>query len=212
MPITKIQELILDDSEEKQHEKQHNSNKLFPVSTLIHSVKNRFAKNSYIIAIKMKVYILIFCIFRPFELSVRKYNNMDILVISFEKGLTLLMSNNEEKRPRMNGVAHLDKHRKFLPSFGKYLHWITFIFPTNFRFPSQIMLTNRLLQACRLMNVGASACFLTSPFQDECAFDKECKIEIVDNIDTIDKIEPHSPYSTIDIEMIKHETEVKIET
>jgi len=117
----------------------------YPVSTLVQSVGNR-----------------------PFELSLRTIHALQLLILTFPRGLTLLMAANDVNRPIVNGVAQLDVHRKFLPAFEKYLHWITFTFPTTgTKVQAQIMLANRLEAACNLIQGGACACFLNSPFRQQ---------------------------------------------
>merc|ERR1719319_446518 len=89
-----------------------------------------------------------------------------MLVLSFPRGLTLLMASTDANRPSYGGLAQLDVHRKFLPSFNKYLHWISFTFQeTGRKVQAQIMLPTRLTAACQLVQGGAQACFLQSPFR-----------------------------------------------
>jgi len=103
---------------------------------------------------------------RPFHMSIQTVHNLQLLILTFPRGLTLLMSPSDAKRPQSNGIAQLDVHRKFLPAFGKYLHWITFTFQgTGTNVKAQIMLPSRLAAACNLIQGGASACFINCPFR-----------------------------------------------
>jgi len=103
---------------------------------------------------------------RPFHISLHTVHNLQLFILTFPRGLTLLMSPSDPKRPTANGVAQLDVHRKFLPTFGKYLHWITFTFQgTGNNVKAQIMLPTRLEAACNLIQGGASACFINCPFR-----------------------------------------------
>jgi len=103
---------------------------------------------------------------RPYHLTLQTVHNLSLVVLSFPRGLTLLMSPSDPHVPSQDGAAQLDVHRKFLPNYGKYLHWITFTFQgkgTNTK--AQIMLPTRLEAACQLINGGASACFINCPFR-----------------------------------------------
>lgn len=102
---------------------------------------------------------------RPFEISDKEINNTQLLILTFPSGLTLLMPHADIKRPTENGVAKIDVHRKFLPTFGKYLHWIVFTFPkTGNQIKAQIMKQDRLEASYNLIHGGASACFISNPY------------------------------------------------
>lgn len=101
---------------------------------------------------------------RPFKVVQMMVQQQLMLILSFRSGITLLMPTTDANRPTEGGVAQLDVHRKFLPSFNKYLHWISFTFQgTGGNVLAQIMLPTRLAAACQLVKGGASACFLQSP-------------------------------------------------
>jgi len=102
---------------------------------------------------------------RSFKVTRMMVAQQMMLVLSFPRGLTLLTPDSDSNQPTENGVAQLDVHRKFLPSFNKYLHWISFTFTTGHKVQAQIMLPTRLSAACQLVQGGASACFLHCPFR-----------------------------------------------
>lgn len=105
---------------------------------------------------------------RPFELSLRTINNLQLLILTFPRGLFLLMAANNANCPTVNGESELNVHRKFIPAFKKYLHWITFTFTTTgTKVHAQIMMANRLEAAGNLTQGGGSACFLESPFKQQ---------------------------------------------
>jgi hypothetical protein len=149
-PVHLVADANLEPSEDQQEQEQVQQNEpaqppQYPVSTLVQSVGNR-----------------------PFEISLRTIHNLQLLILTFPRGLTLLMAATDANRPAVNGAAQLDVHRKFLPAFEKYLHWITFTFPTTgTKVQAQIMLANRLEAACNLIQGGACACFLNSPFRQQ---------------------------------------------
>ena len=98
----------------------------------------------------------------------RSVDGHQLCVITFpgHRGLTLLLSPSHPHCPRgMVGLVQLDVHRKYLTTYGKYLHWVTFTFqPTGHRVQAQIMLPSRLNEAYNMVEGGAAACFINSPF------------------------------------------------
>ena len=102
---------------------------------------------------------------RRYATSVCTYGQFHLCLLTFPHGLTLLMSPSHSLLPLMNGEAQLDVHRKFLPDFGKFLHWITFTFENGVsRVKAQIMLPNRVGAACNMVKGDVAAAFIHSPF------------------------------------------------
>ena len=99
---------------------------------------------------------------RPYQTVITTINQIPLAILKFQRGLSLLMSPSSPLLPAMTGEAHLDVHRKFLPMFGKYLHWITFIFHGS-RVMAQIMLPKRLGAAYTMVHGGSAAVFMNSP-------------------------------------------------
>ena len=101
-------------------------------------------------------------------MSNKRIYNVDLVVLTFTGGLTLLMSRNQINRPLINGYAKLGLHRKFLPEHHKFIHWINFDFMENsFKFAAQIMLSTRLQAGCTMIEEGQQSntccCFLNNP-------------------------------------------------
>ena len=116
---------------------------VFPVVTLVQSVGNR-----------------------PYELSTRTVHATPVAILTFPRGLTLMVPAHALDHLNQLGSARLDVHRKFLPNFGKYLHWIVFTFmQTGNRIKAQIVLRTRLAAACQMIREGGSACFLENPLR-----------------------------------------------
>ena len=116
---------------------------VFPVVTLVQSVGNR-----------------------PYELSTRTVHATPVVILTFPRGLTLMVPAHALDHLNQLGSARLDVHRKFLPNFGKYLHWIVFTFmQTGNRIKAQIVLRTRLAAACQMIREGGSACFLGNPLR-----------------------------------------------
>ena len=116
---------------------------VFPVVTLVQSVGNR-----------------------SYELSTRTVHATPVIILTFPRGLTLMVPAHALDHLNQLGSARLDVHRKFLPNFGKYLHWIVFTFmQTGNRIKAQIVLRTRLAAACQMIREGGSACFLGNPLR-----------------------------------------------
>ena len=116
---------------------------VFPVVTLVQSVGNR-----------------------PYELSTRIVHATPVAILTFPRGLTLMVPAHALDHLSQLGSARLAVHRKFLPNFGKYLHWIAFTFvQSGIRITAQIVLTTRLAAACQMIREGGTACFLANPLR-----------------------------------------------
>ena len=113
---------------------------VFPVVTLVQSVGNR-----------------------PYELSTRTVHATPVAILTFPRGLTLMVPAHALDHLNQLGSARLDVHRKFLPNFGKY-QVFTFMQSGN-RIKAQIVLTTRLAAACQVVREGGSACFLGNPLR-----------------------------------------------
>lgn len=101
---------------------------------------------------------------RPYRTVLTTLNQIPIGILKFPRGLTLFMSPSSPLFPATTGEAHLDVHRKFLPIFGKFLHWITFTFPGS-RVKAQIMIPRRLEFAYNMVRGGSAAVFVNPPLQ-----------------------------------------------
>ena len=101
---------------------------------------------------------------RPYQTFLTTINQVPLATLKFPMGMTLLMSPSDPLLPATTGEARVDVHRKFLPIFGKFLHWISFWFPTT-RVKAQIMRPNRTMAAYDLVRGGAAAVFINSPFR-----------------------------------------------
>jgi hypothetical protein len=103
----------------------------------------------------------------PYKISSQTVvNGQEVMILTFAGGLTLLMASNDPNPPNMEGVAELDVHRKLLPAYGKYLHWICFSFPDRgVIVRAQLMLPSRLQAALVMVTSGAAAAFVQSPFR-----------------------------------------------
>ena len=101
---------------------------------------------------------------RPYRTVLTTLNQIPIGILKFPRGLTLFMSPSSPLFPATTGEAHLDIHRKFLPIFGKFLHWITFTFPGS-RVKAQIMIPRRLEFAYNMVRGGSAAVFVNPPLQ-----------------------------------------------
>ena len=125
------------------HQPEQEGQAQYQVSTLVQSVGNR-----------------------SFELSKRKIDGTEILILEFPRGLTVLMAANDDKQPKDKGRAKLEVHRKFITQHEKYLHWIRFTFITEeTEIQAQIMLQSRLGAAINLIRQRAYACFLQNPLR-----------------------------------------------
>ena len=115
----------------------------FPVATLVQTVGNR-----------------------PYELSTRIVHGTLVTILTFPAGLTLMIPSQALNHLNQVGTARLAVHRKFLPDFGKYLHWIAFTFvQSGIRITAQIVLMTRLVAACQMISEGGTACFLANPLR-----------------------------------------------
>ena len=75
----------------------------------------------------------------------------------------------------MSGLVTLDVHRKFLPSHGKYLHWLQLTFPSSGATArAQVLLPGRLGAALAMVERGASAAFVNSPVHRHRKIEKLC--------------------------------------
>ena len=126
------------------------------------------------------------------SLCLRKYSNsiqtrgnhqLCVITILSHTSLTLIMSECNPLRPHItNGLVKVDVHRKFLPYYGKFLHWISFIFMGScLRVQAQIMLPGRLDAAYTMVEGGAAACFVNSPFRLERRAQRKNKRQIIQN-------------------------------
>ena len=113
---------------------------------------------------------------RPYQTVMTTIHQTPLAILKFQRGLSLLMSPSCPLLPAMTGQAHLVVYRKFLPTFGKYLHWIKFSFNGS-RVLAQIMLPRRLGAACNLVAGGAAAVFMNPPLQRRSIFKnkRRCK-------------------------------------
>jgi len=103
----------------------------------------------------------------PYKISSQQVvNGQEVMILTFAGGLTLLMSPNDPNPPNMEGMAELDVHRKLLPAYGKYLHWICLSFPNRgVIVRAQLMLPGRLQAALAMVSSGAAAAFVQPPFR-----------------------------------------------
>ena len=103
---------------------------------------------------------------RPYELSTRVIHDTPVAILTFPAGLTLMVPSQVLNHLNQVGTARLAVHRKFLPNFGKYLHWIAFTFVQfGIRITAQIVLVTRLAAACQMIREGGTACFLANPLR-----------------------------------------------
>ena len=116
---------------------------VFPVSTLVQTVGNR-----------------------PYERSTRVIHGTSVAVLAFPSGLTLLIPSQALNHLDQAGTARLSVHRKFLTGYGRYLHWMAFVFvQSGIKVTAQIMLMSRLEAACQMIGGGGTACFLANPLR-----------------------------------------------
>ena len=88
-------------------------------------------------------------------------------ILSFNRGLTLILPEDAENHPHTDGQCDIFVHRRFLNQYEKFLHWIIFVFknPNNqISIPAQIMLSTRVGAGCEITKDGGAACFLNNPF------------------------------------------------
>ena len=112
----------------------------YPVSTLVQSVGQR-----------------------PFKIRRQELPGVNLTVLTFPRGLTLIINGDDPNQPPSEGIAHLEVHRKFIPIYQKYLHWMTFTIPmVQNKVRAQIMPPNRFEAACEMVKWGAAACFINS--------------------------------------------------
>lgn len=103
---------------------------------------------------------------RGFVKTQRNVDGMEVLVLSFPRGLTILMAANNENRPIANGLAEMSVHRKFITPAAMYLHWVSITFTIGGpKIQAQIMKQDRLSAALAMVRGGAYACFLRSPLR-----------------------------------------------
>ena len=115
----------------------------FPVATLVQTVGNR-----------------------PYELSTRVVYGTLVTILTFPAGLTLMIPSQALNHLNQVGTARLAVHRKFLPDYGRYLHWIAFTFvQSGIKITAQIVLMSRLAAACQMISEGGTACFLANPLR-----------------------------------------------
>jgi len=106
---------------------------------------------------------------RNYHLTKKTLSGVEMLILVFPgvangPRLTLLMPAANPFPPNLYKEAQLDVHRKFLTSYGKFLHWISFGFPgLEGSVQAQIMLPTRLEAAVDMIKKGSSACFLDCP-------------------------------------------------
>ena len=104
---------------------------------------------------------------KAFLLGRRRIGANTFKIVSFERGLTLILPEDAENHPHTDGRADIHVHRKFLNNFGKFLHWIIFSFNnpnSRISIPAQIMLPHRFDAGCEIVRNGGTACFLANPF------------------------------------------------
>ena len=115
----------------------------FPVATLVQTVGNR-----------------------PYELSTRVVYGTPVAILTFPAGLTLMIPSHALNHLNQVGTARLAVHRKFLPDYGRYLHWMAFMFvQSGIKVTAQIVLVSRLGAACQMISEGGTACFLANPLR-----------------------------------------------
>ena len=116
---------------------------VFPVTTLVQTVGNR-----------------------PYERSTRVIYGTSVAVLTFPSGITLLIPSQALNHLDQAGTARLSVHRKFLTGYGRYLHWMAFMFvQSGIKVTTQIVLMSRLAAACQMVSEGGTACFLANPLR-----------------------------------------------
>ena len=116
---------------------------VFPVSTLVQTVGDR-----------------------PYERSTRVIYGTSVAVLAFPSGLTLLIPSQALNHLDQAGTARLSVHRKFLTGYGRYLHWMAFMFvQSGIKITAQILLMSRLEAACQMIGGGGTASFLDNPLR-----------------------------------------------
>ena len=115
----------------------------FPVATLIQTVGNR-----------------------PYKRTTRVIHGVLVTVLTFPTGLTLMVPPQALNHLEQVGTGRLSVHRKFLPDYGRFLHWIAFEFVRyGIRITAQVMLMSRLAAASQMISEGGTACFLANPLR-----------------------------------------------
>ena len=106
--------------------------------------------------------------YRRYETSQRTVGHHHLTTIMFTpSGLTVIMSPSHPQHPaKGSGNGKLELHRKLLPEYGKFLHWVTIAFAgTDGKLNAQIVLPGRLAAACQMTEGGAAAAFVNPPFR-----------------------------------------------
>ena len=116
---------------------------VFPVTTLVQTVGNR-----------------------PYERSARVIYGTSVAILTFPSGITLMIPSQALSHLDQVGTARLTVHRKFLTDYGRYLHWLAFMFvQSGIKVTAQIVLVSRLGAACQMISEGGTACFLANPLR-----------------------------------------------
>ena len=102
---------------------------------------------------------------KNFLISRRTVEGTKILIVTFPRGLTILMNANNVNRPRCPGEATIEVHRRFITREAKWLHYVRILFIHGRQIQAQILLPSRLSAALELIKGGHCGCFLQNPLR-----------------------------------------------
>ena len=102
---------------------------------------------------------------KNFLISRRTIRGTELLIVTFPRGLTILMNANNVNRPRCPGEATIEVHRRFITREAKWLHYVRILFIHGRQIQAQILLPSRLSAALELIKCGGSGCFLQNPLR-----------------------------------------------
>ena len=98
----------------------------------------------------------------------RRIGQQDITSIKFNHmGLTVILSTSHPQTPpNCSGNANLAIYRKFLPDYGKFLHYVIIAFSgSDTKLKVQVLLTGRLTAGLQMIQRGCAAAFTNPPFR-----------------------------------------------
>ena len=97
----------------------------------------------------------------PYRMNQILVEDLQLSILTFPQGLTVLMATNDPKRPAEDGLAWVGKYARYEPNRKIYIPIIIITFPlTNTSLSTHIRDIESLNQAVEIIKGGSDVCFI----------------------------------------------------
>ena len=97
----------------------------------------------------------------PYKIKFEVRNNIQICIMTFPRGRTVLMAASDPKRPTAEGIAWVVEYTQYLANTRRYQPYsMITLTSTGHSFRTQMMERNTLENACEIICTGNYPCFI----------------------------------------------------